>query len=335
MKKIKVLDCTLRDGGYVNDWNFGADNARQIVSDVGKAGVDYIELGFIDNFEGDDNPDQIQFNNMDKVTRIFKPSLYKLAIMVNIGYGYPSSAFPKHSEKTVDLVRLVTWERMMKDGVVYSQQLIDKGYEVCLNLTRTPQYSLERFRECVNLYKGIPLSAVYIVDTFGQMTKEDLLSYANILDEILDEKVRIGYHAHNNMQQALVNSIALCEQLYKHDLIVDASVYGMGRGAGNLSLELFLKYLNNNKFGVYDINPLLEVMENNIKKFYVDTPWGYSMPYLISGINGRNPSYVNYMQKKGLSIVQIEQIYRKMRELNVGITYDEKMCDDLIKTVLE
>lgn len=114
--------------------------------------------------------------------------------------------------------------------------------------------------------------------------------------------------------------------------MLDASVYGMGRGAGNLCLELLLQYMNE-RGGKYEVAPLYEVMDKYLNPFYKKSPWGYSMPYQLSAINGRNPSYVAFMNEKGLTIPHIAKIYQMMREKGVGITYDEAMCDELINTI--
>lgn len=327
---IKILDCTLRDGGYVNDWQFGDDNAKDICRLIGQTGVDYIELGFIKLC--DYVKDKLEFSEMSQVTHLFKPSNQNFSIMVEVGYGYPISAFPEHSENTVDLVRVIMWKRMLKEGLDYCRQLKQKGYKVGVQATRTDQYTLGEFADVCKMFSEINPDALYIVDTFGLLTKEKLLEYANVADKNLASGVRLGYHAHNNMQQAFSNAVAFMEHPWQHDIMLDASVCGMGRGAGNLCLELLLQYMNE-RGGKYEVAPLYEVMDKYLNPFYKKSPWGYSMPYQLSAINGRNPSYVAFMNEKGLTIPQIAKIYQMMREKGVGITYDEAMCDELINTI--
>lgn len=327
---IKILDCTLRDGGYVNDWQFGDDNAKEICRLISQSGVDYFEVGFIKLC--DYVKDKLEFSNMSQVAHLFKPSNKKLSIMVEVGYGYPVSAFPEHSENSVDLVRVIMWKRMLKEGLEYCRQLKQKGYKVGVQATRTDQYTLEEFAEVCKMFSEINPDALYIVDTFGLLTKEKLLEYATVADQNLASGIRLGYHAHNNMQQAFSNAVAFMEHSWQHDIMLDASVYGMGRGAGNLCLELLLQY-RNERGGKYDVAPLYEVMDKYLMPFYEKSPWGYSMPYQLSAINGRNPSYVSFMQSKGLTIQQMAKVYQKMREQGVGITYDEEMCQEMIKAI--
>ena len=184
------------------------------------------------------------------------------------------------------------------------------------------------------MFNEVNPKAIYIVDTFGLLTKDHLFEYAHIADEHLGNGIRLGYHAHNNMQQAFSNTRAMCEENWKHDIMLDASVLGMGRGAGNLCLELLMKYLNETRGCHYSIDQLYEVADKYLMKFYQESPWGYSMPYFLSAKNGRNPSYVHYMEHKGLTIQQISTVFSLMRERGVGITYDTRMCDEIINEVI-
>ena len=326
--KIQVLDCTLRDGGYVNNWRFGKKNALHIVDLVSQSGVDYVELGFIRLCDYD--KDVIQFSEMSQVSRMFRPSSLKLGVMVEIGYGYPVESFPIRSDMTVDLVRIVVWKRMMKEAYEYASKLIEKGYEVCIQATRIEQYSLGEFAEFVRFFSQLNLKGIYIVDTFGLLTKERLLSYASVADDNLCGNSCIGYHAHNNMQQAFSNMTAFVEHSWNHQIMIDASVLGIGRGAGNLCLELLEDYLNEHFNTKYAVEFLLAAADQYILPIYRNKPWGYSMPYLLSAKNDINPSFVNYMMDKGVSVCQMLQMFRAMKERNAGIIYDEKMCDDLI-----
>lgn len=326
--KIKILDCTLRDGGYVNDWQFGDQNAKDIAQLVAKSAVDYVEVGFIKLC--DYIQDKIQFNSMKQVTDLFKPSTTKLSLIVEVGYGYPVTAFPEYSESTVDLVRVIMWKRMLKEGLEYCRILKQKGYEVSVQATRTEQYTLEEFAEVCQMFNEIEPDALYIVDTFGLLTKEQLLEYAEVADKHLMSTITLGYHAHNNMQQAYTNAVAFIEHQWKRDIMIDASVFGMGRGAGNLCLELILQYLNQYHAKNYNIPQLYDVMDKYLSPIFQQTPWGYSMPYQLSAIYGRNPSYVGFMQSRGVTISQMDHVFKMMQANNVGITYDEEMCNLLI-----
>ena len=332
MNKIQVLDCTLRDGGYINDWRFGDKNSQEIVRLVSSSGVDYAELAFIRLCEYE--KDKMEFSDMSQITRLFRPSDYKLSAMVEIGYGYPVTRFPERSTDTVDLVRIVVWKRMIRETFEYAKALIAKGYEVGIQATRIEQYNLDEFKEFVELFSQVNPKGIYIVDTFGLLTKERLLEYATVADKYMADGICIGYHAHNNMQQAFSNMVAFTEYPWNHPLMIDASVMGIGRGAGNLCLELFEKYLNENFSGKYHEHYLYEAAEKYIDPIYKQKTWGYSIPYLLSAIYGRNPTYVDYLIEKGLTFSEMNKLFSEMKDRNVGIVYDLKMCDGLLNELL-
>jgi len=324
---IHVLDCTLRDGGYVNNWHFGADNAHQITELMGSTGVDYVELGFIKHC--DYERDVIQFNDMKQVEDVFLPSKANIAIMVEIGYGYPVTAFPECSESTAKLIRLVVWKRMIKESVEYAKALKAKGYDVGIQATRTDQYSLEEFADFIHQFNEVNPKSLYIVDTFGLMDKQFLLNYAEVADKELADGIWLGYHAHNNMQQAFSNAVAMCEHEWHRDIMLDASALGMGRGAGNLCMELLIKHLNEHYSKTLDPKPVYDVIEHYLMPFYNQSPWGYALPYLLSAINGCNPTYVHYMQEKMLKPSQMNIIFQEMRKQDAGIRFQPELCDKL------
>lgn len=329
MNKVKILDCTLRDGGYVNDWNFGDKEAKAIVKGLSQTGIDYVEVGFIKlcNYVAN----KIQFSEMNQITQLFKPTKQKLSLIVEVGYGYPVQNFPERSEETVDLVRVIMWKRMLKQGLEYCKELKRKGYDVGVQATRTEQYSNDEFAQLIDMFNEISPTGIYIVDTFGLLTKEKLLQYAKIADEHMKKDICLGYHAHNNMQQAFSNAQAMIETNWKHDIMLDASILGMGRGAGNLCLELLFKILNEKNKTSYPLDPLFEIADKYLMKYYKEAPWGYSMPYLLSAQNGCNPSYVDYLTKKGLTISQIAKTFKLMKDQGTGITFDTTMCDDILR----
>lgn len=321
--KVKILDCTLRDGGYVNDWQFGFREAKAIAETISTSGVEYVEVGFVGDYVNKDG--HVRFDSMKSLANVFLPTNAKFSAMV-YAEGYPVDKFPQRSKDTVDMVRVIFWKRNLEEGVEYVRQLVQKGYEVGVQLARTEQYDLDEIGDIVVMFNDIHPTAVYLVDSFGTFDFEKMFRYAEIYDRVLADDIHLGFHAHNNMQQAFTNSVMLIEHGWKHDLMIDASVLGMGRGAGNLNIELILHYLNS-KGETYNLQPIVDVANDYIAPYLEQFNWGYSMPYFLSAINGRNPAYVNYMQEKGLSIRQIRTVYEQMRKDDTGIRYDEGLCD--------
>lgn len=328
--KIKLLDCTLRDGGYINNWNFGFEEAQSITKIINRSGVDYIEVGFIGPYT--DTEGIVRFSSMEALTKVFSPLGAKLTAMV-YAEGYSATAFPTRSKNTVDMIRVIFWKRNLAEGVNYVKTLIKKGYEVGVQLARTEQYDLNEIKQIIQQFNPIHPTAIYLVDSFGTFDAEKTLQYAEIYDANLEENILLGFHAHNNMQQALTNSIILCEHKWNHDLILDASVMGMGRGAGNLNIELIMNYINSKQPNKYELSPIISVADKYITKYMDVCKWGYSIPYFLSAVTGRNPSYVNYMIEKNLCIEDMEKIFYQMKLDEEGIRFDPETCDKLIKQI--
>lgn len=330
-KRIKVLDCTFRDGGYANDWHFGFENGGKMLDLIGKSGVDIIEVGLIDNYDYD--KDHFKFSDMNQIANTFRPSPYKLAGMITMGSGYDFSMIPRKSENTVDIIRVVLRKKMLYEGVELCKELINKGYDVCIQATRSNQYTLSEMEGLVKMFNEINPYALYVVDSFGSFEKDSLLEYVDVVDSNLNDNSLLGFHPHNNMQQAFSNTLAIAERGCKHKLIFDASVLGMGRGAGNLSLELLLKYLNEKEEGIYNEESLLEVAEDYLKPFYNKAPWGYKYSYLLSARYACNPTYVTYMENAGLTLTQMNKVFKIMVQRGIGIRFEPKICDEIIKGI--
>lgn len=332
MKSIKILDCTLRDGGYVNEWAFGVENAKGITELVSKSGVEFVEVGFIGPHE--DKEGVVRFSSMAEMMKVFG-SVDKNTKLSAMTYaeGYSVDNFPKRSEKTVEMIRVIFWKRNLNEGVEYCRKLVEKGYEVGVQLARTEQYDLSEIGDIVKMFNDVHPYAVYLVDSFGTFNREKMLSYGEIYDKILARDIRFGFHAHNNMQQAFTNAVTFCEQGYDHDLILDASVLGIGRGAGNLNLELFMNYLNEKGYS-FNLDPIcmaasryVDPIKDKIKESEI---WGYSYPYFLAATNGRNHAFVNYFMEQKISIEKMAKIFKRMREEETGIRFDKELADRLI-----
>ena len=265
MNKINLLDCTLRDGGFVNDWQFGTEHANSIVQSISETGMDYVEIGFLRNEANIDG--RMVFNTIDAASATILKSKAKRGIMLELSAKYPLDKIPDRKEDSIEMIRVMIWKTLLKEGLDYCKALIDKGYEVGVQAIRTDDYTEDEFKHFVDTYNEINPLDIYVVDSFGVMHKEQILNYATIADEYLREGILLGYHAHNNMQQAYINAVSFLEREWKHPLMLDASVLGMGRGAGNLNTELLLHYLNTHGSN-YNLVPVIEIANRYIKQFW-------------------------------------------------------------------
>lgn len=333
MKTIEVLDCTLRDGGYVNKWAFGFDNARAITELVSYSGAKFVEVGFIGPHQDMDGV--VRFSSMENLMKVFGnlERGAKLSVMT-YAEGYPSANFPECSKETTEMIRVIFWKRNLEEGVEYCRTLVNKGYHVGVQLARTEQYNLSEIGDIVKMFNDVHPYAVYLVDSFGTFNRDKMLRYAEIYDKSLALDIRFGFHAHNNMQQAMTNAVTFCEQGYDHDLILDASVLGIGRGAGNLSIELFMNYLNQ-RGAVFYLDPICKVANRYIEPIKKHIPeseiWGYSYPYFLAATTGRNHSIVNYLLEKKVDIEKMSRIFKRMEQDGTGIRFDKELCDKMIE----
>lgn len=327
MNTIKVLDVTLRDGGYVNNWEFGFDEAKSILETVYKSGVDYVEAGFIGEYVNEEG--RVCFDTMDALSKVFLPSKAKICAMTYVD-EYPVEKFPARSEKTVDMVRVIVYKRNYDDGIKYVRTLIEKGYDACVQLARTDQFDLSEIGDYVKRWNDVHPMAVYLVDSFGTYNASKTLAYAKEFDENLGEDIYLGFHAHNNMQQALTNVASFCEHPWKHRIILDASVLGMGRGAGNMNLEMLLNYLNVTMGKNYNLDPIIEVADKYIDKYSKQFEWGYSIPYFLCALNGCNHRFVHYLKDKNVGFTEMSKIFQEMKEDGTGIRFNTELLDELI-----
>lgn len=310
MNNIRLLDCTLRDGGFVNDWQFGKNAITDIIRGLEEAGTEIIELVFLKNEPHD--PNRVIFNDVEQIKKVIgtkKPGVL-YAAMGELITPLPLEKIAPRDESGLDVIRMMLWKTkrlpdgqvvdVLDDGFRYCQGLVEKGYRLCIQPVRTNQYSDEEFSAMVRRFSELNPMAIYVVDSWGTQNPENVLHYIKIADQIMPKGIAIGFHGHNSMMQALSITQAVLKEELSHDLIVDASVYGIGRSAGNLHTELIAKYLNEEYHKHYKVFPLLKIYENHIAKIREQEAWGYSIPYLLTATYNCNPAYAKYLngQKK-------------------------------------
>lgn len=298
MGKIKLLDCTLRDGGYINNWNFGSDAIIDIEKKIEKTGVDILEVGFLK--DEDYNKDRTIFNDERQIEKIIHPKQENIdyAAMVEVLNPLPIEKLVPKSDTSVDIIRVIVWKRLLKEGFEYCKAIVEKGYKVCIQPARTSQYSESEFVEMIELFNQINPMAVYVVDSWGTQQKEDVLDYAYLADRHLNKGIAIGFHGHNNLQQVFSCSQAFVEINTDRDIIIDGSIHGIGRGAGNLNIELFAQYLNRTYENKYNLLPMFDVYSEYISKIELEYNWGYSLPYNLTATYDCNPQFAEYYGKK-------------------------------------
>ena len=300
---IKVLDCTLRDGGYCNQWKFGKDNIIKVLHSLMDAGIDTIECGFLSNrVTYDENV--TRFPEL-KLISDWIPTEKKDRFVAMINYGeYKLEELPECENSPIAGLRIAFHKKNMLPALDFCKGIKDKGYKVYIQAMVSLSYKDEEFIDLIHRVNDIHPYAFYIVDSFGVMKRKDLMRLFFMVEHNLDRDIAIGFHSHNNMQLSYSNAQTLVDMRTDHDLIIDSSVFGMGRGAGNLNTELFVEYLNDNTGSKYVLSPLLSVIDECLSYFYQYNYWGYSLPLYLSASMECHPNYAIYFAEKNTLPVQ-------------------------------
>lgn len=326
-KSIKILDCTLRDGGYINDWMFGEKVIQSTLENLGKAEIDYIECGFLKNFKSDKN--KTFFHSTDDLKDLID-NKHKYTLMVNFG-EYDISNFSKCTFPNLK-IRVAFKKHNQQEALIYIKELKELDWDVIANPMNTNMYSYVELLSLIENFNNIRPFGVTIVDTFGNMQENEVEEIFGIFDKNLSKEIALGFHSHNNLQLSFSNTKTLLKMELERDLIIDSCIYGMGRGAGNLCTELITKYLNDNFSTTYQLEPILKIINNNITPFYEQKSWGYSIPYYVAGINNCHPNYASYLLDKGFSDKEISKIIPQINQNEKNI-FNKDYIEDLISNI--
>ena len=330
MGDIKLLDCTLRDGGYLNDWNFGHDNLVSIFERVVDANVEFIEIGFLDDRRKFDINRSIM-PDTDCVERIYGGLDRKNTQVVGmIDYGTCAlSNIKPCKDSFLDCIRVIFKKHLRKEALEYCSKLKGLGYKVFAQLVAVTSYDDEEMMDLIRLANDVKPYAVSMVDTYGLMHQNNLQHYFDLLNAHLSPEICLGYHAHNNFQMGYANCITMMSQKVERPLLVDGTIYGMGKSAGNAPIELIAMYLNDNFGRHYQISQFLEAVDSNVMNFHAATPWGYSLFYYLAASNDCHPNYVSYLvNKRTLSVKSVNEILGKL-EGEKKLLYDKSYVERL------
>lgn len=338
MNSLKVLDVTLRDGGCVNDFNFGQDYMDKILKAVELSGVDVIELGYLDSKNGSASG-RTQFINERVIYENFlhkKKSGVSYVAMMDFGKFNPDD-LEIRNEKGIDGIRCAFHQGNRKDVIEIGKKIMAKGYQFYIQPMITLRYTDAELLELINnVNEMLPNAAgFYIVDSFGEMKPNDMQRIINLVDYNLIPSMALGFHSHNNIQLSYSNAIEMLQFPTNRDFMIDSSVMGMGKGAGNLNTELLLEHLNSFYGKHYSISPLLEVIDKVVNQLRAENYWGYSVEYYLSSVNHCTPSYAkHFYDKHMLPIDQVGELLSMIAE-DKKISFDKKYAEELYRSYNE
>lgn len=319
MNRVNILDCTLRDGGYVNDFNFGESVIKSIISKLTKASIDIIECGWLKS--GALDKDKSRFGSVEAIKDVITKKNPNILYVAMIQYGAISNdEIAPYDVDSIDGIRITFHEHEIDNAFELGRQLMDKGYRVFMQPVGTTTYTDEALLQLIKRINELSPFAFYLVDTLGLMYKNDLLRMFYLIDHNLDRKIALGFHSHNNLQLSFANAQELARINSPRTIIIDSSVYGMGRGAGNLNTELVTQFINTN-FGLkYDNLEILEILDEYIKPLSTQYKWGYDAAYYIASICGCHPNYASFLlNKQTLHVQDIYSILNGLDESKRGL----------------
>jgi 4-hydroxy 2-oxovalerate aldolase len=285
--EIKILDCSIRDGGLINKWQFSDELVKSTYRALVEAGVDYMEIGYKASKDQFDPKEfgKWRFCDEEDVKRLIggvpDPGKTRLACMVDIGRVNDKDILPA-SKSVFGMIRVACYVKDIDKAIALANLVQDKGYEASVNMMAVSTNLEKDIDEALEELSRTKIPYVYVVDSFGSMYSEDVTFLMKKYLKALPGKT-IGIHTHNNRQLAFANTV---QAIIDGSNILDASVYGIGRGPGNCTLELLLTFLKNPKFNV---RPVLKLIEDHYLPLSRQIEWGYILPYMITGVLNEHP----------------------------------------------
>lgn len=298
MKHVKLLDCTLRDGAYLINKEFGDTTIRGIVSGLLKTGIDFIEIGFFQN-EGFGEGKTVYLNS-ENARKYVPVDKHNSQFTVLADYSrYDVSNLDSCDGTSVDAIRECFFKNERFDAIEACKVIKQKGYKLFVQPVDILGYSDSELVEFVELVNGVEPYCISIVDTFGSMYQEDLQRVFEIIDQNLISTCKIGFHSHNNMQL----SNALSQEFVRisegrREVVIDGTLNGMGRGAGNTPTELIVQYLISHHKYKYDLDSLLDVIDDYMNNIRSKCSWGYSTPFFVAGSYSAHVNNISHLMEK-------------------------------------
>ncbi|MFA6321480.1 MAG: aldolase catalytic domain-containing protein [Candidatus Omnitrophota bacterium] len=285
-EQIKVLDCTIRDGGLINNHDFDHKFVRAVYKALSEAGVDYMEVGYKNSkklFPGKEFGTW-KFCDDEDIKKVIDgiESDMKISVMVDVGRVDMDDVKPR-KDSPVSMIRVASYVKDIDKAIALVNHFSGKGYETTVNIMAISRALDNELNEALHqLEEESKAQVVYIVDSFGALYQESTEFLIKKAKSILKTK-EVGMHAHNNQQLAFGNTI---EAIIHNANYVDGTVYGLGRAAGNCPLELLIGFLKNPKF---DIRPILDLISKEFIPLRERMEWGYIIPYAITGMLDEHP----------------------------------------------
>lgn len=298
-KGIKLVDATLRDGGLVNNFFFPEGFAQALYKANSEAGVDIMEVGYKASRELFDSSafGEWKFCSEQSVRSVVgkEKTAMKISVMADVGRVDLSKDMVKREQSAIDMYRIATYVNTIPAAAEMISRAHDMGYETCCNIMAISRVREGDLRRALEIVASTPADVIYIVDSFGSLYPEEMKMYCDMYGEAAYKHGKqLGIHAHNNQQLAFANTIECVARGVNY---LDATVCGLGRGAGNCALEAMLGFLKNPR---YKMDPILKFIREYILPLKESgLVWGYDVPYLLTGLQNAHPRSAIEFIKEG------------------------------------
>ena len=328
-KKPKILDCTIRDGGYLNDWHFDLKLVRELYRAHSRSGIDFVEIGFrsTEKYFDPKKYGPWRFTPETLVSEVVKGiSGPAVSLMVDFG-KVDIEDIPDRKNSIASMYRVAVHKDKALSAVELCNVIADKGYIASIQLMGIVNYTEDDFNQVIGSLQDSKIDYVYFADSYGSLLPSDI---KGILDRLSATGKKIGFHAHNNLQLGFANTL---EAIKSGVDIVDGTVYGIGRGPGNLPIEILLSYLEKTSVkNNYNTIPVLDIIDRYMLDLHKDLKWGYDLSYMLSGMFEVHPYYSKTMvDYRVYSIEDILRTLETVKEMK-PVGFKKSILDSIIQS---
>lgn len=335
-KSVTLLDCTLRDGSHLNKGKFGCQMIRSTIENLVEAKIDIIEVGFLSEERYDTNT--AKFKSIADAKRVLPKNKKEshFALMAD----FINLEELEDADGTIDYIRLSFKRHRLEWALKTAEILHAKGYKCFINPVNCNVYSKDEFIELLKKVNVLNPYGFSIVDTFGVFRKQDLVDIYELTERYLNKEICIGIHLHENLGMAFLLAQHFIEiHNTERKINIDASLLGMGRQPGNLCMEQIIVHMNEQYNAEYQLEPILDVINDYIQPLKNELSWGYAVPYYLSAKHRLHRTYAEYLMNKWkLGTKDIERILSKVDKTeaeNFNEPYIEKLYNSYIRVKID
>jgi 4-hydroxy 2-oxovalerate aldolase len=341
--KILSLDCTIRDGGYVNNWKFTEEQVSECYKSCNLAGIDYMEIGFR-NFKKQnflETYGETFFCDESYINKVItNEGSCKLAVMVTIN-EFDINAFVDKNKSKISLVRVlmayhgsknksddVLDTKLLQDGILQINQLLDLGYEISFNIGRIDKMNFAQIKQVCDELNKTNISYFTMADTYGSVDLDYIEKLIPYVRSLLKNSIEVGFHAHDNCSNATTKALYSLKFGVK---MIDGCILGYGRGSGNAKTELLLMDLNKNHNCNYDFIHLINFGDNNLINYKECTNnLCYNVVYALSSYFGCHVTYAIEIIEKydKMNIIDIYNIFKRLKDTDKNMFFYANVLDE-------